>query len=97
MCLQGRKDPEALASLEVSEDAEIETLPFICDSPEGTFLLKILKHAQNMSEVRNITRKYVFGDQGTEKMPVIVERYKKRAVGTLTYAVTFSKMLRSKR
>jgi hypothetical protein len=97
MCLQGRKDPLTLVSLEIKEDAEIETLPFISDSREGNNLLKVLKRAQNMCEVRDITRKYVYGDQGTEKMPVIVEQYRKRVVGALINAVRFSKMLHTQR
>jgi hypothetical protein len=95
--LQAKKNSQALVLLEVREDAEIETLPFVSDSQQGINLLKILKRAKNMSEIRNMARKYLFGDQGTEKFSEIVEGYKKRVVGTLINAVKYSKMLHTQR
>jgi hypothetical protein len=88
--LQAKSNAQALVHLEVKEDAEIETLPFVSDTPEGISLLKILKRGQNMSEVRDQTRRYLFGDQ--EVFSERVKVYRMRAVSTLVNAVRQSKM-----
>jgi hypothetical protein len=88
--LQGKRDPEALVQLDVKEDADIETLSFVSDTPEGTKLLRVLKRAQNMTET--ITRKYIYGDQGATKMSVIAEGYRMKVVVTLVNAIRYSRM-----
>ncbi len=94
--LQGKKAPEDfITKLDgLKEDTEVETLPLISSIQEGVNVLKIWRRAQNMSDVRNVTRKYVFGDQ---KQEGFLNRSRARIVGAVMHAVRFSKVLHAQR